>query len=95
MANLLNSSMVMDMGNVFFLLFNIYIYFPCNDIVYIFEWANTKQQQQLLNVYHNKTATSHPSRYTYLSKIVKKNIAWKKARYTFQFLLPFILQQSK
>ena len=95
MANLLNSSMVMDMGNVFFLLFNIYIYFPCNDIVYIFEWANTKQQQPLLNFYHNKTATSHSSRYTYLSKIVKKNIAWKKARYTFQFLLPFILQQSK
>ena len=44
MANLLNSSMVMDMGNVFSL-FNIYIYFPCNDFLYIFEWANTKQQQ--------------------------------------------------
>ena len=32
MANLLKNSMVMDMGNVF-LLFNIYIYFPCNDFV--------------------------------------------------------------
>ena len=41
MANLLNNSMVMDMRNVF--LFIQYIYFPCNDFVYIFEWANTKQ----------------------------------------------------
>ena len=41
MANLLNNSMVMDMGN------NViqYIYFPCSDFVYILEWANTKQQK--------------------------------------------------
>ena len=44
MANLLNNGMVMDMGNVFFC-YSIYIYFPCNDFVYISEWANTKQQQ--------------------------------------------------
>ena len=37
MANLLNNSMVMDMGNVFFVMQYIYIYFPCNDFVYIFE----------------------------------------------------------
>ena len=41
MANLLNNSMVIDMANVFVIQ---YIYFPCNDFVYIFEWGNTKQQ---------------------------------------------------
>ena len=84
MANLLNNSMVKDMGNVFFL-FIQYIYFPCNDFVYIFEWANTKQQQLLLNFYHNKTTASHSIKYTYLSKIVNKSVAWKKATYTFSF----------
>ena len=43
MANLLNNSMVMDMGKAF--LFIQYIYFPRNDFVYIFEWENRKQQQ--------------------------------------------------
>ena len=42
MANLLNNSMIM--GNVFFFVIQ-YIYFACNDFVYIFEWANTKQEQ--------------------------------------------------
>ena len=41
MADLLNNGMVMDMGHVF-LSFNIYTF---HDFVYIFEWANTKQQQ--------------------------------------------------
>ena len=40
MANLLSNSMVMDMGNVFFVI--QCMYFPCDDFVYIFEWANTK-----------------------------------------------------
>ena len=35
--------------------------------------------------YHNKTTTSHSIKYTYLSKIVNKCIAWKKAKYTFSF----------
>ena len=93
MANLLNSSMLMDMGNVFcYSVYTyIYIYFPCNDFVYIFKWANTKQQQHLLNCYHNKTTTSPSIRYTYLCKTVHKSIAWKKARYTFQFLLNLLL----
>ena len=58
-----------------FFCYSIYIYFPCNHFAYIFEWAS------------NKTTTSHSIRYTYLSKILNKNIAWEKATYSFQFLL--------
>ena len=93
MENLLNNSMVMDMGKAF--LFIQYIYFPRNDFVYIFEWANRKQQQLLLNFYHNKTTTSHSNKYTYLSKSFNKSTAWKKATYTSVFIKPFIVQQSK
>ena len=93
MANVLNNSMVMDMGNVF-LLFNIYTF----HVMILLTFLNG----QMLNNNSNcwifiiiMKAPHHCIRYTYLSKLVNKLLHGKTLDTYFSFLLNLIVQQSE
>ena len=77
MANLLN---INGRGKYFFVIQYIYTFHAIILLTFL-------NGLVIKPPHHNKTITSHSIRYTYLSKILNKNIAWEKATYSFQFLL--------